>query len=151
MAQKTEYDIPSSYHHTSKKAGSSRCHHWLPEKRTCHESSVHISVIQYYIFLLPLIVLQWRGIAHQAPFPVHSHSAVLVCRCVWVVCTYVCTYMHACVYRHACVLAQRSEENVGGPTTLTLSLFHWEKDSHWTWSYIGNQQSQEFCFYSTQS
>lgn len=94
-------------------------------------------------FLLPLIILQWRGILPSSLF---SCPPPLCGACVFVL--YVHRHLYACVYRHACVLAQWSEENVGSPTTLTLPLFPWEKDSPWNWSYIGVQKSQEFLLHS---
>lgn len=115
------------------------------------DSSVHISVIQY--IFAPFNSPPMKK--HPPIKPLFLPTPTLGCLSAHVselyVHAYVCMYMYTCVCRHACVLARRSEENVGGPTTLTLSLFPWEKDPQWTWSYIGGQQSQHFCFYSTQS
>lgn len=97
MAQKTEYDIPSSYHHTSKKAGSSRCHHWPPEKRVCPERSDHISVIQYYIF----VPFRSPAVKRLPPIKPFSCPPPLCGACVYACLSwlYVCMFVHACVRR----------------------------------------------------
>lgn len=150
MAPKREYDIPSSYHHTSKKAGSGRCHHWPPEKRVWHASSLHIPAIQHStpaFFTRP----QWRDTLLTSPFPTHPHSGVCVGVCImYSVC--VCVCMHACVCRYACALLGSQRKMAGWLIALTLCLFLWERVSHWIWSYAGSQQSHSFsCFHSSQS